>query len=167
MKLYELTGSYAVLQQKIEDGADSEALAETLEALEGAIEEKVEGIYKVRQNLQAMIDALDAEEKRLAERKKSLKNELERLKEYTVQQLSKTGIQRVKTKIGTVSIKNSQPSLELTVKPKDLPEWVRERFCEIDWKLKREPFKKYLLEHPDETPEGVRVVADKLTVQFR
>jgi len=75
MKLYELTGSYAVLQQKIEDGADSEALAETLEALEGAIEEKVEGIYKVRQNLQAMIDALDAEEKRLAERKKSLKKD--------------------------------------------------------------------------------------------
>lgn len=166
-KLYELTGAYAELQQKIEDGADPEVLTDTLEAIEEAIEQKVEAIYRLRQNIEAEISALKAEEKRLEEKRKALEAKRDWLKEYVVQQLTEAGIKRVKTAIGTVSLKTAPASLELTVKPKDLPEWVRNQFCEVDWKLNRDKFKKYLLEHPDQTPEGVRVVTDKLTVQFR
>ena len=122
MKLYELTGAYADLQQKIEDGADPEALADTMEAIEGAIEEKVEAIYQLRQNLQAEIDAYKAEEKRLADKRKALESRMEWLKEYVERELAAAGIDKVKTRIGTVGFRNAPPSiniLDISRIPKD------------------------------------------------
>ncbi len=58
-------------------------MTDTLESIEGAIEEKVEAIHRLYRNMQADIDALKAEEKRLSEKRKVLENEQKRLKEYT------------------------------------------------------------------------------------
>lgn len=42
MKLYELTSNYRELQMMIEDGADPSALADTLQAIEESIQDKVQ-----------------------------------------------------------------------------------------------------------------------------
>ncbi len=79
--LYELTNNFMELQQLIEDGEfDAETLADTLEALEGEIEVKAENYGLIMVNLQTLIDGCDREAKRLLDRKKSIQNGIEGLK---------------------------------------------------------------------------------------
>lgn len=162
MKLYELTGKYAELQALIEDG-DSEAVADTLESLEGAIEEKVDAIHRVHQNLQSDIDALKAEEKRLQERRRTLENEQKRLKEYTEEQLQKAGIKKVKTVIGTVSLRKSPPSVEI-LDAKLIPE---EFLTYQEPRVNRRELLKAFNDMDETEQIGFRVISDKTTIQFR
>ena len=70
MNLYELTDSYQKILQLIEDGG--EGLEDTLESITDAIEDKADGYGKVIKNIEAQIEAIKNEEKRLADRRKSL-----------------------------------------------------------------------------------------------
>src|SRR5690606_32690570 len=70
MNLYELTGAYLQIQNMIEEGA--EGLEDTLESLNDAIEDKAEGYGKIIRNLEAQANALREEEKRLADRRRSI-----------------------------------------------------------------------------------------------
>lgn len=161
MKLYELTGKYAELQAQMEDG-DHEAVADTLESIEGAIEEKVESIHRIYRNMQADIDALKAEEKRLSEKRKALENEQKRLKKYTETQLTASGIDKVKTGIGTVGFRKSPASVEVIDKH-DIPDHFARTVIEVD--------KKKILAWFTETGEkegpGFRIIDSKRTLQFR
>lgn len=164
MKLYELTGKYAELQAQMEDG-DHEAVTDTLESIEGAIEEKVEAIHRLYRNMQADIDALKAEEKRLSEKRKVLENEQKRLKEYTERELSAAGIDKVNTGIGTVSLRNSPPS----VKVLDLDRIPEEFLTPQEPKVDKRGLLKAYKEMTDVDLEkmGFEIVAGKLTLQFR
>lgn len=81
MNLYELTGEYAQLMELMDqDGEDDQALQDTLEMIGMDIADKVDGYGKVLKNLEAEAKALREEEKRLANRRRALENNSERLK---------------------------------------------------------------------------------------
>src|SRR5699024_2002331 len=79
MNLYELSESYMQIQTMIEEGV--EGLEETLESLNDAIEDKAVGYAKVMKNLEGQVKAIRDEEKRLSEKRRSLENNIKRLKE--------------------------------------------------------------------------------------
>lgn len=165
MKLYELTDKYAELQQMIEDGADPVALTDTLEAIEGAIEEKVEAIYRLRQNLLADIEALKAEEKRLADKRKALEDQVEWLKEYVARQLAAAGIDKVKTRIGTVGFRNAPPSiniLDISRIPKD---YLIPQEPKVDKRRLLKDFKNRA--DVDLAAMGFEIIDGNRTLQFR
>lgn len=112
MKLYELTSFYAELQERVEDG-DHEAVVDTLEALEDAIEEKVDSIYRIYRNLQADINALKEEEKRLKGKRQRLEASQDHLVGYVEGQLMAARIDKVKTSIGTVGFRKAPASVEI------------------------------------------------------
>ena len=64
MKLYELAQNYAQLLEMAEE-MESDALVDTLEALQGEIEEKAENIAKLVKNLEADAKIIKEEEQRL------------------------------------------------------------------------------------------------------
>jgi len=113
MKLYELAQNYAQLMEMAEE-MESDALVDTLEALQDAIEDKAENIAKLIKNLEADAKAIKEEEQRLADRRRSIENKVNRLKEYLQQQLEIAGLQRVKRPTITVAIQNNPPSVEIT-----------------------------------------------------
>lgn len=81
MNLYELTGQLMQLQMMLEDETvDPEVLADTLEGVEGEFDIKMENYCKVIKNLEGKMDSIDSEIKRLIERKKTFKNNIERMK---------------------------------------------------------------------------------------
>ena len=164
-KLYELTEKYAELQKMIEDGVDPEALADTLEALEGAIEEKVEAIYRLRQNLQADIEALKAEEKRLADKRKSLEAQVERLKEYVERELEAAGIDKIKTTIGTVGFRKAPASVEILDVGKIPMEFLIPQDPKVDRRGLLNAFKNRTDVNPAEM--GFIIIDGKRTLQFR
>lgn len=112
MKLYELAKSYAELLEVSEE-MDSEAIVDTLSALQDAIEDKAENIAKLIRNLEADVKVIHDEEKRLAERRRAIEVKIERLKTYLQEQLETAGLQKVKRPTITVSIQNNPPSVDL------------------------------------------------------
>jgi DNA repair exonuclease SbcCD ATPase subunit len=112
MKLYELAQNYAQLMEMAEE-MESDALVDTLEALQDAIEDKAENIAKLIKNLEADAKIIKEEEKRLAERRQSIEKKIERLKQYLQEQLEVAGLQKVKRPTITVAIQNNPPSVEI------------------------------------------------------
>jgi predicted nuclease with TOPRIM domain len=112
MKLYELTHNYLSVMEMAEE-MDTETLRDTLESIQEEIEDKAENIAKLIKNLNADVDALKAEEKRLADRRKSIENKVTNLKDYLFNQLEVSGLTKVKRPTITVSIQNNPPSLKV------------------------------------------------------
>ena len=112
MNLYELTDNFKTVQLAIEEGNTD--LIDTLEAIEGAIEVKAQGIIAVTRNITSQIEAIKAEEKRLADMRKARENHLKRLKEYVLENMQQTGKEKIKTELGVMRIQANPPGLKIT-----------------------------------------------------
>ncbi len=93
MKLYDLAQNYAQLLEMAEE-MDSDAIVDTLSALQDAIEDKAENIAKLVKNLEADAKIIKEEEQRLAERRRAIEAKIERLKSYLQEQLETAGIEK-------------------------------------------------------------------------
>lgn len=111
MKLYELTNDFRQVQALIEDGG--EGLEDTLEAINLAIEDKLENIAKVIKNLEADVDGFKQEEKRLADRRQSIENNIKNLKQYAENTMIVTGNKKIKVGLFTFAIQKNPPSVEI------------------------------------------------------
>ncbi|MGG3958393.1 siphovirus Gp157 family protein [Bhargavaea massiliensis] len=112
MKLYELAQNYAELLEIAEE-IESDALVDTLEALQDAIEDKAENIAKLIKNLEADAKIIKEEEQRLAERRRAIEAKVDKLKTYLQEQLEIAGLQKVKRPTITVSIQANPPSVDV------------------------------------------------------
>lgn len=112
MKLYELTQNYVQLLEVAEE-IESDALVDTLEALQDAIEDKAENIAKLIKNLEADAKIIKEEEQRLAERRRAIEAKVDKLKMYLQEQLETAGIEKVKRPTITVAIQVNPPSVDV------------------------------------------------------
>lgn len=125
MNLYEITGNLLELQNLLEtDEFDEETLADTLEAVEGEYEIKLENYCKVIRNLEASITAVKDEVTRLTNKRKSLEKNIDRLKEAMFISMKTTGINKVKGSLFTVSIQKNggKEPVVMDVDTYDLPD---------------------------------------------
>ena len=113
-KLYELSTGYKNIEYLLENGEDNEELQAVLDSLGEEIEDKAENIAKLIKNYEADIEAFKTEEKRIAERRRTLENDVKRLKEYLFNNMKLTG--KTKFKKGTFSfnIAKNPASVEIT-----------------------------------------------------
>lgn len=148
--LYELTDDFKQVQQMIEEGY--EGLEDTLESIELAIEDKLENIARLIKNIEGDIAAFKAEEKRLAERRKTLENEVKNLKQYAEEQLKATGEKKIKAGTFTFAIQKNPPSVRIT----DEELIPKEYYVPVDPKLDKTKLKN-LLKEGEKIP-GVELV---------
>ncbi|WP_050613289.1 siphovirus Gp157 family protein [Bacillus testis] len=111
-KLYELTQGWKYISENAAD-LDPITLRDTLDAIEEAIDDKAENTAKLIRSLQGDIEAIKAEEKRLAERRKALENRVDSIKLYLQNQMEAVGLDKVKRPTVTVSIQNNPPSINV------------------------------------------------------
>lgn len=112
MKLYELTNAINQVWDLVNnDEMDLEVLEDTLQSLEEEIEKKAEGIAHIMRQLDSEADYIKAEEKRLKERRDAVENRKDRLKKYLEEQLTLSGMDKVKTATVTVALQNNPPSV--------------------------------------------------------
>lgn len=119
MNLYELSTSYQKIQSMIEDG--QEGLEDTLESLNDAIEEKAVGYAKVMKNLEGQANAIKEEEKRLADRRKYLENNIKRLKESLQENMVENGMKKIKTDLFSFNIQKNPASVDV-LSSNDIPD---------------------------------------------
>lgn len=112
MSLYSITGNLlAVIEGgMVVDDNSGEILfdADNLEELEGEYLDKLEACGIYCKNEQAEIEAMKAEEKRLADRRRVKENKVKRLKEYMLQSMDATQTKKLDTPKVYISTRKSQ-----------------------------------------------------------
>lgn len=105
MRLYELAEQWDDVYNMLEDGeTDEQVIFDTLESIEGEIEDKADNYAKMIRNLQASVDVLKAEEERLYQRRKSTENHIQRLKDNLQANLEFIGKTKFKTDLFSFSV---------------------------------------------------------------
>ena len=108
MTLYELTEDYMNLLELAEDpDIDEQAFADTLEGIEGALEDKAEGYAKVIRTLEGDAAACDAESKRLRNKKQTIENNIKRMKTALQYAMQATGKTKFKTALFSFGIQKN------------------------------------------------------------
>ena len=122
--LYQLTEEYQeLLSMALDPDTDPEALADTMEAIDGEFEDKVESYIITIEDVKANAAILEAEEKRLAARRKAFKRNADRMISVVESAMRATGKKKIKTKLYTLGIQKNPPALKI-----DMPDKVPEGF---------------------------------------
>ena len=112
--LYEIQGRYLVILSMLEDSElDPQMLADTMEGIEGELEVKCQNYAMVLKNLEGDVEALDNEIRRLTSRKKTLENNIKRMKEAVRDAMIATGKTKFKTELFSFSVQNNPASVVL------------------------------------------------------
>jgi hypothetical protein len=119
MNLYELTDSYLKVLELIENG--EEGLEDTLESINDAIEVKADGYARIIRNLEANAVALKTEIDRLTNRRRSIENSIDRLKENLKNAMIATGKEKIKTDLFNVTVVNNPVAVNV-IDEKLIPE---------------------------------------------
>ena len=114
MTLYNLTNDYMNLLELAEDpDIDEQAFMDTLDGIEGALEDKAEGYAKVIRALEGDAAACDAESKRLRNKKQTIENNIKRMKTALQYAMEVTGKTKFKTPLFSFNIQKNGYSVSI------------------------------------------------------
>lgn len=106
--MYELQGKYHELYELAEDGTiDPALLHDTMDSITDAIEDKAVGYVQVIKQVEADADEIDAEIKRLTERKNSYTRNAKTLKQVLVGAMNDVDAKKFKTPLYTIWVQQS------------------------------------------------------------
>lgn len=112
LSLYELAADYqGILDLADDPDVDTQAIKDTLEAIDAAIEVKVDNGIGLLQSLISLEHGIDSEIKRLQTRKKAVQSRIQSIKDWYKQNLERIGKSKVQTKRGTMSVQSNPPAL--------------------------------------------------------
>lgn len=103
MNLYSLTGKFL----EILELSEMEDVSEILEQIDCAIEEKADGMAKIIKQLTGDVETIKAEEKRLAEKRRVIENNIVNMKENLQRSMELTGKEKFKTELFSFGIQNN------------------------------------------------------------
>ena len=112
MTLYDLTNDYMELLELAEDpDIDEQAFLDTLEGIEGALEDKADNYAKCMRMLEADAKGIKAEEERLAKRRKTIEGNVSRMKSALQYAMEATGKTKFKTQLFSFNVQNNPASV--------------------------------------------------------
>ena len=114
LRLYELSSDYLNALDELSelDDLPVEAIADTLEGLAGAWEDKALNVARYIRNLEAETTAIEEAKKRMEVRARSTANKAMRMRDYLKTELEKTGLQPKAPDVA-VRLQNNPPSVVL------------------------------------------------------
>ncbi len=112
--LYELTGQMDYVRQLLEDPeAEEQVILDTTESIDYEIEEKADGYAKIIRMLNVEIDEIGAEVERLNARKKSISNNVERLKNALTQSMVILDKKKFRTALFSFNIQKNPATVNI------------------------------------------------------
>lgn len=116
MRLYDLTEQYETLLDMLcDEEADEQVIRDTLEAVDGEIEDKADNYAKIIKQMQAYAEMLKAEEERLFTRRRSLENRSQGLKTMLQENLEFIGKTKFKTALFSFNVATNGGKQPLTI----------------------------------------------------
>lgn len=114
--LYQLTNNYeTVLNMLYDEDTDEQMILDTLESIEGEIEDKADGYAKIIKELEAKQNARKEEAKRLTESAKIFENKIKLLKQNLFNAMKATGKTKFATDLFSFNIAKNGGKQALTI----------------------------------------------------
>lgn len=124
--LYELNQNYEkVLNMLYDEDIDEQMVFDTLESIEGEIEDKADGYAKIIKELEAKRDARKVEAKRLTENAKVFDNRVNTLKQNLFNTMKSTGKTKFATNLFSFNIAKNGGKQALTIDGDVPPEYQK------------------------------------------
>lgn len=111
--LYELTGQFLTLLEMAEEEGDATIIMDTLEAIDGEIEDKADGCAKVLKELDGKATMIDEEIARLQSMKKTINNNMKRIKGNLEKSMIDTGKRKFKTSLFSFGIQKNPAAVSV------------------------------------------------------
>ena len=136
--LYELTNNYeTVLNMLYDEDVDEQMILDTLESIEGEIEDKADNYAKIIKELEAKKNARKEEAKRLTESAKVFENRANTLKQNLFNAMKQTGKTKFATDLFTFNIAKNGGLQKITIEG-EVPEEYTKNIVETDMDKIRE-----------------------------
>lgn len=120
--LYELTNNYeSVLNMLYDEDIDEQMVLDTLESIEGEIEDKADGYAKIIKELLGDAEKIKAEKLRLEARQKTFENRARLLKDNLQKTMTQLGKTKFKTELFSFGIQKNGGKQAITIDG-DVPE---------------------------------------------
>jgi len=114
LTLYNIADQYLIDLQKLQDmEIDEQTFADTLEGLSGELELKATNVAMFVRNLEASAEAIKAAEKQMAERRKALESKADRIRQYLLDNMNRTGITKIDCPYFVLSVRKNPPAVEV------------------------------------------------------
>lgn len=115
MKLYELTEQHRDLQELAEGDNDDlqTALADTMEAIEGEFNDKAVSLISVVKNMDLDIDSINTVIKKLQERKKTIENKQNSMREYLRLNMESSGISKISCPLFSITLGKGRDAVQI------------------------------------------------------
>ena len=132
--LYELTIEMIQFEKFCEDNPelDEETKKDTLDSIKLPFDKKVIGVAYAMKNVEMPIAAIDAEIKRLQEKKSAIKNKIDWFKNYLKESMFAAKSDVVENDLIKVRLQKSTPSLDEIVDIDNLPEKFKRHIIEVE-----------------------------------
>lgn len=160
--IYEITGDIRKLWDLMEEGElDDDMIFDAMMNSQEELAIKLEGYCKWIKNMESEVEAIKAEEKRLAARRKTLENTIERAKKAMQYAMDVAGEKKVKGKLFSISLQNNPASVVLDEQyMENIPEKYLIHKTDINKRLMAEDIKNGVdlegLAHLEQS-EGIRI----------
>lgn len=114
LSLYNITNRFIDLFEKAEDGElTQEEIQEQGNELALALQNKSTSIIAYTRNIESIVEAMKAEEKRISDNRKILENKVDKFKEYVKTNMEKLGLEKIQNELGTLAIRKNPASVEI------------------------------------------------------
>ena len=116
--LFEISAKFKHLLDLVETDVDSDeslqdAIVNTLESVEYEFNDKVVDCVKYIKNLQAQSDAIKQASDAMLKRRTAMEKRIENVKQYVLDNMQATQIEKVECEYFKVSLKNNPPSVKV------------------------------------------------------
>lgn len=124
--LYKLTEEYLQLLDMLSDEEENnQTILDTLEAIDGELEDKADNYAKLIKNMKADADGIQVEIDRLTRRKQSLENRAKMIKQSLENSMRVTGKTKFKTLLFSFFISKNGGQTEIEIKGEVPPEYLK------------------------------------------
>lgn len=114
LTLYQISDSYLSDVRKLQElDLDEQTFLDTLEGLSGDLEVKATNVAMFVKNLEASAEAIKHAEKQMADRRKAIEAKAERIRNYILENMVKTGIQKIECPYFVLSVRKNPPAVDV------------------------------------------------------
>ena len=113
--LYELTDNYKNIAAMLDDpDMDQAVITTALATVEEDLQAKTGNVAVIMQSMATDIDIIKAEERRLAERRRTIEARRDWLKNYLQENLERMGLDKISTPLFKISLAKNPPAVSIT-----------------------------------------------------